>query len=403
MSQSAFAGLLLLVSAHVAPSDRYHVRSPTYACVDPQAALALNDPGRRSRWRRVAHQEDRCFRVRPRERWEQIAHPTRSLLLLRKQPPHPGEPPLYFRSSTVALARLPRAHRRRLHHALTSRDPAAPAERAVAGAVPGRDAVTPAAIPQRSTPPGPSAAVPARPSGSPTVPVSAAVSPPPQAAGRVPAPAPRPAEAASAAARPVIRPGGFVHRFSPLLVWAVVVTLAMLLVRLVRRRRPAASDEMDAEEPLATTRDWSRFRFGARRLLGMRQGAAEAGGPPPAPSPPAEAAASGSGMSAGEYKSRCVARLRHAGWDARTRFSADAPGPHVIASHGGLVLALQCHPSVEPVDIEAVEDACLVRERQCSDLAAVVSNAPFTEPARQLAARTGIVLLHEDQLASLAV
>ena len=108
-------------------------------------------------------------------------------------------------------------------------------------------------------------------------------------------------------------------------------------------------------------------------------------------------------MNPGAYKMSCVARLRLAGWDARTRFSAGLPGPDVVASsRQGLVLALRCHPSTEPVDVAAVEDARHARDCQHSDLAAIVSNGPFTEPARQLAARTGVVLLHEDQLESFA-
>lgn len=182
----------------------------------------------------------------------------------------------------------------------------------------------------------------------------------------------------------------------------------MLLVRLVRRRRPTGPEADGATE--AAFSDW-RVRPGYQP---------DAPVPPVAPAAAAPAVVASSGaiwpahadadeeataseVSMGEYKKRCVATLRDAGWDARTRFSANMPGPHVIASHRGLVLALQCHPSLTPVDVEVVKDACLMRERQTSDFAVLVSNAPFTEPARELAARTGIVLLHEDQLASLTV
>ena len=102
------------------------------------------------------------------------------------------------------------------------------------------------------------------------------------------------------------------------------------------------------------------------------------------------------------YRKRCAAGLRHAGWDTRTRAAESAPGPDVIARNGERVLALRCLPSSEPVDVQEVVDACEVREQQRSDLAAIVSNASFTEGARQLAARTGIVLLHENELSSFA-
>lgn len=361
MSRVWLAGLLLLVPAHAVAADHHHVAS-AHACVDPRAALASP-----VRPHGAVHQEESCFRVRS---------------------------PLHLGSSTLARTRLARRHGRRLHHPIPPpREP--PREQAVSDArllgnvAPGQRAPMPAPVPQ---------------------PVPAAPAPAPlQAAARVAGAAPRQDRLPSPVpvAPPALQPGRFVHRFSPLLLWIVIISLAMLLVRLVRRRhpRPPAPGRLRRLEPTAASAGWDRFRP-VRQLAGTQPATPAAIGYPHDVSPPAgaQAAADGeSGVSVGEYKSRCVARLRRAGWDARTRFSANMPGPHVIASQDGLVLALQCHLSAEPVDVEAVEDACLVRERQCSDLAAVVSNAPFTEPARQLAARTGIVLLHEDQLASLAM
>ncbi len=397
MSQNSFAGLLLLVSAHV-PLEHDHVRALTYACVDPQAVLTAN--GRAGPAAHIAARQGRCFRVRPHERWEQIAQPARNLLLLRKQPPHPGEPPLYFKSSTVVHSR-PDQHVRRPHHASSprkaSRQHMTTDARVVAVPMPVPQALLPVPLPPPAfVAPAPAAAVPARPA-----PVS------PGAAPAVPQRDVAPASVPTAA----VGRGGLVHRFSPLLLWAVVIAAAMLLVRLVRRRRPAEPDGNDAAE--AASSDWRDFRPGFQpdaQVLPVSPAAvapttvAPSGTSRPAHADAdADAAATASKVSMGEYKNRCVATLRNAGWNARTRFSANMPGPHVIASHRGLVLALQCHPSLKPVDVEVVKDACLMRERQASDFAVLVSNAPFTEPARQLAARSGIVLLHDDQLASLAV
>nr|WP_321984533.1 restriction endonuclease [uncultured Lichenicoccus sp.] len=101
-----------------------------------------------------------------------------------------------------------------------------------------------------------------------------------------------------------------------------------------------------------------------------------------------------------DYKTRCASMLRLAGWDASTKFPGGTREPDVIARRGTHLLALQCHLSPDPVDVQAVEDACLARERQRSDLAAIVSRSRYTEAARQLADRTGIVLLHDHELAS---
>ena len=153
------------------------------------------------------------------------------------------------------------------------------------------------------------------------------------------------------------------HLSLVLLLWALIIGAVTLLVRLGSRvRRPQTLHEPEASV----------------------QG--PAGGIVPAGS--------------GTCKSRCVSRLRDAGWDARPRFSAGLPSPDVVAHNNGVVLSLQCHASLLPVDVAAVEQACLVRDRQNSDVAAIVSDAPFTDAARELAERTGVVLLREEELAS---
>ena len=98
---------------------------------------------------------------------------------------------------------------------------------------------------------------------------------------------------------------------------------------------------------------------------------------PDRPLQPARAAAAPGALA--DYKSRCVSMLRLAGWDARTRPPGGNREPDVIARRGARLLALQCHVSSEPVDVQAVEDACLAREKQRSDLAAIVSRSRYTE------------------------
>ena len=349
MRQLPLIGLLLLLPTTGFSEDLYHVRHVTHACIDP-AALSARSAAARAR--------GHCFRVTPAQRWERLpyaGHPgRRGLLLLRREPPHAGEPPLFFRRSIV----------RKVH------------ERAAASAQ--HRAQEPNSIVTSAT----SRAVPQQPAPAPPLSALTPLVSLPPLPPTVTAPAPRTVMAGAgkapvAVTRPSAgRTGRTSHLFAVLMLWALIIVAAMLLVRFVlTRTRPA--------------------------LL-----AAEAEDPPPPPalpalqedfSPPAADAPSD-----GDYKALCVVRLRHAGWDARTRFSAGLHGADVIARSNGLVLALQCHTSGSPVDVDAVKDACMVREHQHSDLAAIVSNAPFTEAARQLAARTGIVLLHEDELASFA-
>lgn len=213
---------------------------------------------------------------------------------------------------------------------------------------------------------------------------------------------------------------------APLLLWAFVIAAAVLLFRLALTRRWFRSG---THERLASEPHWNSappasggFPPSWRDLTATRpDGSPDE--PQLAPADmltltaveaavehiegrdipePAAANAPSLGVNLVEYKRRCVAALRRAGWNARTRFSAGLPGPDLIANSGDVVLTLQCHVSEEPVDAWAVKDACAARERQHSNLAAIVAIGPFTEAARQLAERTGIVLLREDQLASFA-
>lgn len=240
----------------------------------------------------------------------------------------------------------------------------------------------------------------------------------------------------ASAVRATIRSDRFMRHVAPLLLWAFVIAAAMLLFRLalVHRwfrsgtvERPASELDWNSAPPASEGFPPSWRDLTEARQVELRDGSPDE--PQLAPADmltlaaveaavehiegrdvPEPAAASASGIASAaslgvglvEYKRRCVAALRRAGWNARTRFSAGLPGPDVIANSGDVVLTLQCHVSAEPVDAWAVKDACAARERQRSNLAAIVAIGPFTEAARQLAERTGIVLLREDQLASFA-
>ncbi|WP_428394937.1 restriction endonuclease [Lichenicoccus sp.] len=339
MRQLPLIGLLLLLPTTGFSEELYHVRHVTHACIDP-AALAARSSSARAR--------GHCFRVAPWQHWERLPFAgRRGLLLLRREPPHAGEPPLFFRRSSVravhGLAVAP--HDRQTAHEPRTNVTSAAAMRAVVPPPPA--APLRAIAPLVSLPPPPPPPV--------TTPVTTHT--PPQTPART------------------VQTQRSSHLFAVVMLWALIIIVATLLVRFVLARLKRTPLQAEAEDPPPAV------------VLPLRHEESS-----PAAEPPSD----------GDYKARCVVRLRHAGWDARTRFSTGLPGPDVIARSNGLVLALQCHTSGNPVDVDAVREACMVREHQHSDLAAIVSNAPFTEAARQLAARTGIVLLHEDELASFA-
>jgi len=407
----------------------WRVRVPSYACTDPRATAQLVErASHHQRLRAFAHRLGGCFHIHPGERWELLSAADDQLLLMRRVPPHAGEPPLYFQASLVAP--------------LADRPPGAtparpqPLQAAETGTRhrPAADTLVPAAAlpgtPRAVAPGVPAAAPPASATRAmPTPPVAASPVAPPAAGAAATAAAPGRVGIAAAAAAPH-RVGVFMLWVGPMLVWAVLAgLLAYGLRRLLRRRAPdVAMREAIEGAPL------SRVRIAERRPRrepgppGERKEPQGPAGPtspqprapqaprllssplpgfPPTPAAltldrPCGAALSRAEGSLRDYRSRCVARLRGAGWDARPPLTSGIGATDVLASNGSLLVALRCHASSEPVGIEAVEDACLARERHRSDLGAIVSNAPFTPSARELATSTGIVLLREDELASFA-
>lgn len=97
---------LALISPAIALADGvFHPTGQSFACVNPRATRALanhadprqNDPG----WVHFVITDGRCFQVDPSEKWEQISQEN-GLLLLRRDPPRTGMPPLFFLPQQVS-------------------------------------------------------------------------------------------------------------------------------------------------------------------------------------------------------------------------------------------------------------------------------------------------------------
>ncbi|KXV02892.1 restriction endonuclease, partial [Gluconobacter potus] len=101
-----FLMALALLSPATALADGvFHPTGQSFACVNPRATRALanhadprqNDPG----WVHFVITDGRCFQVDPSEKWEQISQEN-GLLLLRRDPPRTGMPPLFFLPQQVS-------------------------------------------------------------------------------------------------------------------------------------------------------------------------------------------------------------------------------------------------------------------------------------------------------------
>ncbi|HLH07890.1 MAG TPA: restriction endonuclease [Terriglobales bacterium] len=106
-------------------------------------------------------------------------------------------------------------------------------------------------------------------------------------------------------------------------------------------------------------------------------------------------------MSPSEFEAFCAEELRRNGWQARVTLQSRDQGVDVIAEKNGIRVVLQCKLYSSPVGNHAVQEAAAARAHEQAHFGIVVSNHRYTEPAQQLAATNGILLLHYRDLPGL--
>ena len=104
------------------------------------------------------------------------------------------------------------------------------------------------------------------------------------------------------------------------------------------------------------------------------------------------------GLSPAAFEAHCARLLANAGWSARTTALTGDQGADIIAEKNGARLIVQCKLLARPVGNKAVQEAHAAKTHFGARHAAVVTNADFTRAARDLAATTGVLLLHHSQL-----
>ncbi|WP_395369708.1 restriction endonuclease [Komagataeibacter diospyri] len=102
------------------------------------------------------------------------------------------------------------------------------------------------------------------------------------------------------------------------------------------------------------------------------------------------------------YERYCAERLCKCGWDAQATPPGGDQGADVIAIRGRTRLVVQCKLYRNAVGNEAVQQISAARLHYHADIAAVVSNADYTNSARQLARSNNVFLLHHDELPAFA-
>lgn len=103
-----------------------------------------------------------------------------------------------------------------------------------------------------------------------------------------------------------------------------------------------------------------------------------------------------------EYESMCADILSENGWDARITSASGDQGVDVFAEKDGCSVVLQCKKYTSPVGNKAVQEAHAGRGFMGASAAAVVTNASYTQSAKQLASTLDVLLLHHDELADIS-
>ena len=99
-------------------------------------------------------------------------------------------------------------------------------------------------------------------------------------------------------------------------------------------------------------------------------------------------------MSPHEFERCCADYLALKGWRARRTGGSGDQGVDVLAEKNNIRLVLQCKKYGKPVGNRAVQEAFAAKAHARADAAAVVSTQGFTRSAHELAAATGVLLLH---------
>jgi restriction system protein len=104
-------------------------------------------------------------------------------------------------------------------------------------------------------------------------------------------------------------------------------------------------------------------------------------------------------LSATEYEFYCAKILQENGWDAKVTKASGDQGVDVIAKRNDIILALQCKKLSSPAGNFSVQEVLGGVTYYRANMGAVVCPSGFTKSARQLANTSGVMLIHESELA----
>ncbi len=99
-----------------------------------------------------------------------------------------------------------------------------------------------------------------------------------------------------------------------------------------------------------------------------------------------------------DYEYHCASRLRAIGWEIKGTGRSGDHGCDIIATLGGIRVAIQCKFSGKPVGNRAVQEIYAAKAHYRGSFAAVITNAGYTPAAETLARSTSVKLLRTKDL-----
>ena len=103
-----------------------------------------------------------------------------------------------------------------------------------------------------------------------------------------------------------------------------------------------------------------------------------------------------------DFEELCAQRLRAAGWEVRRKGGTGDQGVDLVATAHGFTFVLQCKMYASSVGNAAVQEVYSGMRHEGADWAAVVTNAAYTQAAKELSETTGVLLLHIGELTELS-
>ena len=108
-------------------------------------------------------------------------------------------------------------------------------------------------------------------------------------------------------------------------------------------------------------------------------------------------------MTGYDYEHFCSELLRNSGWNCRTTPASGDQGADIIADMKGHTIVVQCKKSSSSsIGNKAVQEVYSARTYYGADSAIVVTNSSYSQSAKNLAHSLGVILMHHEELPTLA-